>query len=100
MSDGNGDKERIDMGGKEDVKEVTAAPVSPATSPKQLAKLIDIATDKDGKIYVNWPVDKKELCVTALAEAIKLVATYENKIVAPQTDFKTGLRNFLTGKKK
>ena len=30
-----------------------------ATKKPQLQKLLEISVDKDNKIYVNWPVDKK-----------------------------------------
>ena len=43
----------------------------------KVTELLKIAVDEEKKIYVNWPVDKKELCLVALAEAIKLVATYQ-----------------------
>ena len=60
--------------------------VKPEEKPK-IAQLLTIAVDEHQKIYVNWPVDKKELCITALAEAIKLVACYENKIIRPKPSF-------------
>ena len=43
----------------------------------KLMKLLEISVDKDNKIYVNWPTDKKELSIIALAEAIKLVETFK-----------------------
>ena len=43
----------------------------------KLMKLLEISVDKDNKIYVNWPTDKKELTIVALAEAIKLVETFK-----------------------
>jgi len=43
----------------------------------KLVKLLEISVDTDNKIYVNWPTDKKELSIIALAEAIKLVETYK-----------------------
>lgn len=48
--------------------------------PKK-AKLLDILVDENQMIYVNWPTDKRELCITALCEALKLVATYQKPIV-------------------
>ena len=63
-----------------DAKEVTKKPV--------LTKLIDISVDEEKKIYVNWPPDKKELSIVALAEAIKLVATYQlPQIIKPKPSF-------------
>ena len=53
---------------------------NPLEKPK-IAKLLDIAVDEKQMVYVNWPVDKKELCITALCEALKLVATYQPKII-------------------
>jgi hypothetical protein len=47
----------------------------------KIAKLLDISVDEKQMIYVNWPTDKKELCVTALCEAIKLVSTYQPPII-------------------
>ena len=53
-----------------------------------LTKLADIAIGKDNKVYVNWPVDKKELVLVGLGEAIKLIATYKaDVIVKPQPKF-------------
>jgi hypothetical protein len=52
----------------------------PEVKPK-IAKLLDIAVDEKNMVYVNWPVDKKELCLTALCEALKLVSTYEKPVV-------------------
>ena len=43
----------------------------------KLVKLIEISVDTENKIFVNWPTDKKELSIVALAEAIKLVETYK-----------------------
>lgn len=42
-----------------------------------LTKLIDIAVDDKNMVYVNWPIDKKELCLIALCEALKLVSTHK-----------------------
>ena len=58
-----------------------------AQKPK-VVELIKIGVDEDKKIYVNWPTDKKELCIIALAEAIKLVATYQApQIIRPKPSF-------------
>jgi hypothetical protein len=66
-----------------------------AEKPK-IAKLLEIAVDEKNMVYVNWPVDKKELCLTALCEALKLVSTYQPKIVeAPKPrvmDFIRGIK--------
>ena len=62
----------------------------------EVTKLADVSIDKDNKIYVNWPIDKKELVIVGLAEAIKLVETYKpNVIVKP----KPKIMDFITGKK-
>jgi len=67
-----------------------------ATKP-QLQKLLEISVDKDNKIYVNWPVDKKELCIVGLAEAVKLVATYQApQIIKP----KPSIMDFVKGVKR
>jgi hypothetical protein len=62
----------------------------------KVSKLIDIAVDENNMVYVNWPMDKKELCITALCEALKLVANYqkpEPKIVKPSImDFVKGIK--------
>ena len=58
------------------------------TQKPKVVDLIKIGVDEEKKIYVNWPVDKKELCITALAEAIKLVATYQMpQIIKPKPNF-------------
>lgn len=66
-----------------------------ADKPK-VSKLIDIAVDENNMVYVNWPMDKKELCITALCEALKLVASYqkpEPKIIKPSImDFVKGIK--------
>jgi len=64
------------------------------------AKLLHIEVDENQMIYVNWPTDKKELCITALCEAIKLVSTYQKPIIeTPKTGFLHGLKNFALGRK-
>ena len=58
------------------------------TQKPKVTELLKIAVDEEKKIYVNWPVDKKELCLVALAEAIKLVATYQMaQIIKPKPNF-------------
>ena len=58
-----------------------------ATAPK-MVKLLEISVDEENKIYVNWPTDKKELAIIALAEAIKLVETYQQpEVVKPKPSF-------------
>jgi hypothetical protein len=68
---------------------------NPAEKPK-LADLVDIKVDESGKFHVKWPLDKKELVITGLAEAIKLVSTYNPpQIIKPQpkfTDFLRGIK--------
>lgn len=63
---------------------------------KNIVKLLDIAIDDQNMIYVNWPIDKKEICLTALCEALKLVSTYQPKIVEPSKpkflDFIRGIK--------
>lgn len=63
----------------------------------KVTDLVKIAVDEAGKIYVNWPVDKKELVIGALAEAIKLVATYQT--VAPVIH-KPSIMDFVKGIKR
>lgn len=66
-----------------------------AKKPK-IVDLMKISVDEEMKIYVNWPMDKKELCLVALAEAVKLVATYQPpQIIRPKPrfmDFVRGLK--------
>jgi hypothetical protein len=61
-----------------------------------LTKLVDIAIDDKNMVYVNWPVDKKDVCLTALCEALKLVSTYQPKIIEPS---KPSIMDFIRGKK-
>ena len=63
----------------------------------KVVKLLDIAVDENQMIYVNWPVDKKELCVTALCEALKLVCNYQQPIIEKATP---SFMNFVRGIKK
>ena len=66
-----------------------------AEQPK-VTKLLEVAVDEKNMVYVNWPIDKKELCIVALCEALKLVATYQPKIIEPEKprflDFVRGLK--------
>lgn len=73
------------------------APVAPDKAPEvkpqpKVTQLITIGVDEEKKIYVNWPVDKKELAIVALAEAMKLVGTYQSNIVKPQPKFMDFIR--------
>jgi len=77
-------------------KAVTGVLDGQAVAQPQLTKLLDIAVDDKNMVYVNWPVDKKELCITALCEAIKLVAQYQTKIIVPK---KPNFMDFIRGKK-
>lgn len=62
----------------------------------QVTKLIEISVDDQKRVYVNWPADKKELSIVALAEAIKLVETYvQPMIVKP----KPSIMDFVRGRK-
>lgn len=66
------------------------------SKPKpKIAKLIDIAVDETNMVYVNWPTDKRELCLTALCEALKLVASYkvEEKPKPSLIDFIRGVKH-------
>ncbi len=67
----------------------------------KVAKLIEIAVDEEQKVYVSWPEDKKELCITALAEAIKMIGTYQTKVIVPnkQNNFLQNVGKFLQGVK-
>jgi len=61
------------------------------------SKLIEILVDEKKMIYVNWPTDKKELCITALCESLKLVCTYQPPvIVKPKPNF----MDFVRGVKR
>ena len=62
----------------------------------ELTKLADISIDKDNKIFVNWPVDKKELVIVGLAEAIKLVETYKSNTIV---QLKPNFIDFIKGRK-
>ncbi len=63
----------------------------------ELTKLAEVSVDKDNKIYVNWPSDKKDIVLVGLAEAIKLVATYKpSGIVAPKPSFMDFVRGTKT----
>jgi len=63
----------------------------------KLTKLADVSIDKDNKIYVNWPIDKKETVIVALAEAIKLVETYKtSELITP----KPSILDFIKGVKR
>lgn len=63
----------------------------------KIVKLLDISIDDKQMVYVNWPVDKKELCLTALCEALKLVSTYQPKIIVQP---KPSIIDFIRGVKK
>ncbi len=62
-----------------------------------LTDLVKISTDEEKRIYVNWPVDKKDLCITALAEAIKLVASYLPPVIEKP---KPNIIDFIKGIKR
>ena len=63
----------------------------------KIAKLLELSVDEKNMVYVNWPVDKRELCLTALCEALKLVATYEQKIIQAH---KPSIMDFVRGIRK
>jgi hypothetical protein len=67
-----------------------------AEKPK-LTKLIDISVDEKNMIYVNWPIDKKELCLTALCESLKLVSTHK---VPEPVIHKPNIMDFVRGVKR
>jgi len=67
-----------------------------AVETKNITKLIDIAIDDKGMVYVNWPVDKKETSLIALCEALKLISTYQPKIIIPP---KPSILDFVRGRK-
>lgn len=72
-----------------DAKEVVAKPI--------ISKLIEISVDDKQMVYVNWPTDKKDLCLVALCEALKLVSTYKpSEIIRP----KPSIIDFIRGIKK
>jgi hypothetical protein len=60
----------------------------------KIAKLIEISVDEKQMVYVNWPVDKKELCVVALCEALKLVCNYQKAIIEVH---KPSIMDFVRG---
>ncbi len=63
----------------------------------KIVKLLEVSVDENNMVYVNWPTDKKELCLVALCEALKLVSTYKKEepiIQKPKfTDFLLGKKN-------
>ena len=65
-------------------------------SPKMVVK-IEISIDDHQKVYVNWPADKREQCVVAIAEAIKLIETYRKPIVEVA---KPSILDFVRGIKR
>jgi len=66
------------------------------TENPKIIKLLDISVDENQMIYVNWPTEKKDLCLTALCESLKLVSTYQkSEIIKP----KPNIIDFITGKK-
>lgn len=62
----------------------------------KIAKLLEIAVDEKQMVYVNWPVDKKELCIIALCEALKLVSNYQPPIIEKP---KPAFMDFIRGVK-
>ncbi len=76
--------------------ETNAIDAQAVQAQPKLIKLIEISVDEAQKFYIKWELDKKDLTISALAEGIKLVATYqkpEEKIIKPQ------LSDFLLGRK-
>ena len=65
-------------------------------APKPV-KLLEIAVDDKNMVYVNWPQDKKDICLVALCEALKLVATYKPIIIEPP---KPNIMDFVKGIKR
>ena len=63
----------------------------------KVAKLIEISVDDKNMVYVNWPTDKKELCLTACCEALKLISTYQPPIIIQP---KPSIMDFVRGIKK
>ena len=63
----------------------------------QPVKLVEIAIDDKNMVYVNWPMDKKELCITALCEALKLVANHQKPLIIQP---KPSIIDFIRGVKK
>ena len=62
----------------------------------KIAKLIEISVDENQMVYVNWPTDKKELCLVACCEALKLISTHKPvEIIQPKPsilDFVRGIK--------
>lgn len=67
-----------------------------AQESSNITRLLDIAVDDKNMVYVNWPFDKKDLCLIALCEALKLVSTYKPNIIEPP---KPRLMDFVRGRK-
>jgi biopolymer transport protein ExbD len=59
-------------------------------------KLIEIAVDEKNMVYVNWEIDKKDLSITALCEALKLVASYQKPVIIQP---KPSIIDFIRGRK-
>lgn len=66
------------------------------TEKPNIIKLLDIGVDQNKMVYVNWPTDKKELCLTALCEALKLVSTYQPPVIEKP---KPSIIDFIKGVK-
>jgi len=64
------------------------------TEKPKVAKLIEIMVDDKQMVYVNWPTDKKELCLTALCESLKLVSTWKPPVIEVA---KPSLMDFVRG---
>ena len=67
-----------------------------AAKPKP-NKLIEIAVDNNNMVYVNWPMDKKDLCITALCESLKLVAAHQKPVIIQP---KPHIMDFVRGIKR
>ena len=72
----------------------------PDQNPKDkpvLSKLMDIAIDEKNMVYINWPTDKKDICITALCESLKLVCTYQPPVIIKP---KPSMMDFVKGIKR
>ena len=76
--------------------ETSIIDAKPVVDKPVLTKLIDISIDAKNMVYVNWPIEKKEICLIALCEALKLVSTH--KAVEPIIH-KPKFMDFIRGEK-
>jgi hypothetical protein len=62
---------------------------------------VQVGIDEKGQLYVTGDLDKKELCLIALAEAIKIVTFHKSAKTKDKTPIEKvghGIMNFVRGK--